>query len=578
MNACSIVEARCNTLETTARRPRAYRGVALLGILLLAFQATMAGAAIKYRTTSGGTWNDANWNTAGAPAATDTVYIGYTSGSGVATVTVDNISAVATNVYLGYNTATQAGTLVLTNNATLTVTYNGNSSAFYLGYYGGNSILSLAPGTMLSVTGGTFQVGTPTWTIDRPECLALKSIGTGTDTLAAPTTTITQVGGTLTVSGGSIVLGNSTGKVGVYVLTNGAVVNLTLATTQFLLGNGGVGVLQMAAGTAITSGYFGVSGGASGSSFTFRPSDASISVYELRLGNVRGSTEGTFVQDSGTWTVPIARIGNDTGSGAGDARGALCVSNGAVFTATTVLYVRASTNGAGRLYGWGTVEATSATAANGLNVNGRVIADGFGAEHDLVITNTLYVRRTSGGTAGGYGVTQPDGTLAGFYAVNRGRLKLVTPTIVSGTSVTNWGEVPTNTTIELVNSAQMAFTSVTGGKLQVNLLAPNRSDANVVRTNAVIGLWNFDTSGGFAFGAGSATVTFRYDSALAAQKGINEANLKVWKFDGSKWQDVTASVDTTAKTISTTALTSFFNFAVSEIIPIPPRGTIFVAH
>ena len=111
------------------------------------------------------------------------------------------------------------------------------------------------------------------------------------------------------------------------------------------------------------------------------------------------------------------------------------------------------------------------------------------------------------------------------------------------------------------------------GAESIALLAEDRTDHFVLYPTTVLGVWDVDASA-FAFGGGSATALFRYDHLLAQTKGLTEANLKVWRYDNG-WVDVTGSVDTTEKTITTKPLTRFSLLAVSTAIPgdEPPQGT-----
>ena len=132
----------------------------------------------------------------------------------------------------------------------------------------------------------------------------------------------------------------------------------------------------------------------------------------------------------------------------------------------------------------------------------------------------------------------------------------------------------------MVNSLHMAFTSPNpAGDLSIALLATDRTDV-VVPEPTVIGLWEFDTSGGFSFGgSGSVVLTFRYDDAKAASLSITESDLKVWQeTTPGTWEDITDSINTIDHTITTTAVTDFTHFAVSKENPVPPKGTIILVQ
>ncbi len=140
------------------------------------------------------------------------------------------------------------------------------------------------------------------------------------------------------------------------------------------------------------------------------------------------------------------------------------------------------------------------SANDNLYQSGRVIADGVGQDNTLDMTGFANIYNTTDNT-----------TNNGWFAQNGGKLALPKITVANGSSTNNWGEATDDTTIDLVNSVRMEFDAVTGGGLDVALLAHDRTDV-VVSDPTVIGLWVFEPSAvaGFAFGGGSVTLTFRY--------------------------------------------------------------------
>ena len=83
-----------------------------------------------------------------------------------------------------------------------------------------------------------------------------------------------------------------------------------------------------------------------------------------------------------------------------------------------------------------------------------------------------------------------------------------------------------------------------------------------------IGVWAFT-----AASPGSGTLTFRYDQVAAATLGVPEDQLRIFRNDGSGWQNVTGSIDTGANTITTQSGTvPTGQFAVATF----PSGTVVI--
>jgi hypothetical protein len=188
--------------------------------------------------------------------------------------------------------------------------------------------------------------------------------------------------------------------------------------------------------------------------------------------------------------------------------------------------------------------------------NGIVIADGYGVDRSLVLTNFASVNNTIENT-----------TSNGWFAIRRGRLLLPPLGVPAGSSTICWGEAIGDRTNDLVNSIRMDFTDVGGGLLGGGLLAVDRADAHVTSTNA-LGVWDI-TAAGLAFGSGTAVLTFRYDDGLAAAIGCGQDKLKVWRKYDTGWTEVTSVVNTNARLITTRPQGSFSLYAVSPDVPGP---------
>ncbi len=244
------------------------------------------------------------------------------------------------------------------------------------------------------------------------------------------------------------------------------------------------------------------------------------------------------------------------------------------------------------LRGWGRVELDG-----NLVMHGAVYADGWGVERELVMTNFAAVLQQDGNGSGtdwllhDYGPTNVH--MAGWYAVNGGKLLLPPLNGLNPGDTVRWGDTWNDTVLtsnDLANSAMLACDAdVTGGDVSIALLAADREDSGVTLPETVIGVWDVDGSG-FDFGGGNVTLSFRFDNWLAADKGLAEEDLRLWQLteedlklwqyhEFRNWKDVTASLDTAENVIVSQPLSSFSLFAVSTEIPAPPPpplGTIIL--
>lgn len=527
-------------------------------LALVALAGLRVGATELYRTNAMGTWADGTWwdgvTNYAQPTSTDNAYIGFLApGISSATVTVSSgTSPRAYAVWIGRHSGT-SGRLDVNDGSDLRV------GQLYLGYYGGPAQLNLGTNTVLVVTNYCAIGGNNVLTISNTASVSIYpcEIILGATDSGVGTQVVNQIGGTQ--QWGGVTLGYQPGTYGIYNLTNGGF----LGVPAFRLGfAGGGGTLNISDGCALTCTSFMVAGGAS---WTYRPTNTvTLTAGTLYVGFANYVDKpGVMVQDGGEAGFPQVAIGRYTGYPYPD-NGIYVLSNAASLTASTWLAVRSEqSNSVGLLTGWGSVNAGT------LYMSGRIVADGFGADRDLIVSNAAPLSRNESFT-----IYQPDGTLAGWYAVNKGRLRLKPFAVPAGNSTTNWGEKEGINPPELVNSARIAFSNVTGGTLSISQMATDRSDSCVRAQDKVIGLWEFDTSGGFAFGSGTATVTFRYDDALAAARGLAEEDLRVWTYGGVAWREVAATSDTAANTLTSGPLPSFSLFAVSTEIPSPPPGTI----
>jgi hypothetical protein len=126
-----------------------------------------------------------------------------------------------------------------------------------------------------------------------------------------------------------------------------------------------------------------------------------------------------------------------------------------------------------------------------------------------------------------------------------------------------------------VNSARLSFKGVkTDGLVQVALLALDRTDVPTLpQGHQFIGVWSLDT--GDLAASGGMDLQVRYDDALAAEKGLDENLLKIWRYVDGQWErldhDPTFLRDPLTHTLSVhTGFEGVSYFAVSA----PEPGTV----
>ena len=157
--------------------------------------------------------------------------------------------------------------------------------------------------------------------------------------------------------------------------------------------------------------------------------------------------------------------------------------------------------------------------------NGRIVADG----------GTLAVSAGSVDHNNVYG-TMGDGTYAGWYAINGGKLTLPTVSITGATK--NVGERSSLTSLDsnsLVNSVRLtAMTGNLNGTLAVSYLDPT-NPGTYAGLNSPVSVWNFEPAGGLSVNA--ATLAFRYDTLLLP----NTAGYGLFENAGSGWVALTGS-------------------------------------
>ena len=236
----------------------------------------------------------------------------------------------------------------------------------------------------------------------------------------------------------------------------------------------------------------------------------------LKLGGADGSPG--IIQDLGA-----AAAGGAGGGGGGE---------------PPSLVVRADPAGSGTIEGAGTV-SLSGTLLN----NGSAIADGHGQGRTLdfygfrEVTNSIE--------------NPPVGGKHGWFAKGGGRLTLPARRVPAGTSTYTFGESDADPVLDLVNSARLTLHDTPAdGSIEVSLLALDRGGVPPLpRGHTFVGIWQVDlvalqtdpATGAVSsdpMSPGGIDLAVRYDDALAAQLGLDESQLKLWKYSDGKWTRV----------------------------------------
>jgi hypothetical protein len=179
--------------------------------------------------------------------------------------------------------------------------------------------------------------------------------------------------------------------------------------------------------------------------------------------------------------------------------------------------VRAQSGSEGLVRGWGAPRLTGSFIQNG-----KVVADGFGAAHDLDLSTLKGVLNTIDNEPGGAN---------GWYACRGGRL-ILPPLQIDRAGAYNWGESPDDKSPDLVNSVRFSFHDVEHrGTAQLTLLTPNDpAIPGLPNGEKFLGVWSFE---GHGLKFDSADLWVRYDDALAHDMGLDPSTLKIWTFNES---------------------------------------------
>ena len=556
--------------------------IGLAAGVLLALTSLPVSAATRNWLGGSATWDDtttANWSGGAVPVNGDTANItsntaanlsvGYTATglSALGTLTVSNPGSGTNTLYLdgsdsltvtnlnvnargalnlsGGTLAIPAGGIAYVNGGALAqsggllaVNSSGNGPIFY---GGGTGSMSGGAANTRSITVGGIS-GRATFTLDA---------GTINDYWV----TYIKEGGTFNQNGGCF-----TQMVNYMYLNAGSaggesnsVFNMRGGTNcpkYLLMGGAGVMTFNQSGGvvTNVTGGIemrdtgpmtYNLSGG-----FAYIPSLVSVGSY--------ANSRAAFNHTGGTLSCNQLLIGMATGN-----YDCTYTLNGGTLNINVPNNAQAKVYPHGIFQGYGTVTMINYQFQN----DGRVIADGCGNNTNLDLSTAGTILNATDNT-----------TNHGWFAVNKGKLLLPNVAIAAGASTQNWGEAAADTTIDLVNSARLAFSGATAGNLTGNLLASDRTDVPSGLRKPV-GIWSF---GGVTCTA--ATVTFRYDDAAAAALRVAESDLRVWRYSGTTWMNVTDTRDDAAKTIASLPVGSLGTPTFFAVAPSPFPGTVFAVR
>ncbi len=380
--------------------------------------------------------------------------------------------------------------------------------------------------------------------------------------------TVNQTSGIYSNTSEATYIGKSANSEGTYNLSGGRIF-----TRDFYLGYKGSGSFYQSGGTNTVTRRCRIGASAGGTGY-YEMSGGLLNVtnsQDLCVGYDTTGT-GTFVQVGGAvYAGSTLSVGNQGAHGTYRLGGGTLAMAGSeyIYSGCTFIQTGGVHNIGGSLHilsngvfrGWGDVNANSAAH---LYMNGIIVADGYGFDHTLFITNYDYVDRADANGSEGTN---------GYYAVNHGKLMLAD--FATENTVSHWGGQSGQD--DLVNSFSMHFDSRTDdGRLSGVLYATNNTEVPVFDSSAkIIGIWGLDDPVDSV--DVQADITFRYDHIAAALQGIAETDLKIYCNPGGatdSWKQVVSyGVDIVNNKITAsniTDVTAFF--AVGDSFP--ESGTV----
>jgi hypothetical protein len=406
----------------------------------------------------------------------------------------------------------------------------------------GTSVFNLNPGGTLTLTGNRYTYLQGNGVFNQNGGTMLTDYGT-----------LWLQGGTFNWNTGSYLYGNFYQSGGTFNLTGGTC--RVIWEIEVAKGVGQTGVYNYAGGS-MGSNSRGLKLGSEGGNGTF-----------YHHGNLFAS----WVDNNGA--VGWLFIGGTNGAGTyylGDASGSSAI--GSVVQSLRI-------GRTGMLIGRGVV--SNAFYGNH-ELSGKVIANGYNTQTNLDL-------KELGNLFANYPLftnAYENVSDKGWYAVNKGQVifPVVGSVRDSGATYVNAAHGTTynlgestfiaDNTIDLVNSAQLSFTGLGAGSgvLVGKLLATNRTDIAASAPNKMQFLSVHDlTLSGNTFS--DVSVKIRYDHTAFSSPKVDENTIKIWRNNAGTWVDVTASVDTNNRIVTSSSVTALGQFAVT--IKIPSRfGTV----
>lgn len=446
------------------------------------------------------------------------------------------------NTYTGATTVS-AGTLTLSGNRTAS-----NTAAITVGNVSGST------GT-LNIANGTFTIGQIT-------------LATGDSTAIG---VINQTGGSLTMSGTQMIVGNlgtgttsGSNSTGTYNLSGGTLTGSAAATRGVLLGTNtgttgifnlsGTGVLALGS-SALEIGRSDGASAATNSTGIFNQTGGTASVGTLAMGGAAGAnfagTNGTLNLSGGTFsaaTFTLLSAGNTSTS-------AINISGTAEVTLPAFPTARGTSSTASITFDGGTLSPLAASATYISGLTNAFIKSG-GAQFDV---------------AAGKDITVPQALLTHASSLGGGLTKLGLGTMtVTGTNTY------TGTTTIASGTVQLGAAGATGS-LSSGLIVNNGSFV-INRTNAVTQSVDFTSAGITGTGAfkqvGSGTTTLNAANLYAGPTIITGGVLQIGGSNNIGDGSVTNSIFLGAATLKSTSGT--YDLGVNRTITLTGAAKIQV--
>lgn len=509
-----------------------------LALILTASLALLAAATSADTTWVGG---DGAWET---PTNWDS---GLPDNTGYAIINTAGVTATLSNANV------DLGTYRLLLGGTWWTANNGGNLDMTGGSLTGARV-HLYSTANLNLSGGAITTS-PIYLYENGSTLNLS----GTGVLNATTLTMNnnsvfnQTGGTANFTS-TMYMGNGATNNSIYTLEGGTL-NVTGGGRMYL-GYGGSAFIQQTGGTwnsrqaVIGVSDFGIYRAYGG---TYKALDYDgTGEHAITIGLQSGGS-GLLAMGSSSGHMPTTFV-EDTG-----VTGNIVVGNG-------------SGAGLSRVQGYGAIDFTGTITMRVNDIQARVTADGW----DTSVNGDTTLDLSSFAA-----VTNPTdlavGTeRSGFFAQNQGRLQMPTHAVAAGNSSFSVGDDDGEN--DLMNSILFTMNAIGGaGDLDVAILSEGRAELDATGSDPVSGtdlIGIFDLDGTFDFGSGDMTMAVRYeDTAVTGTEG----DLKLWHYTGGAWVDITGSIDTTNKVITSDAIDNLSYFAVANTIsgtPVPEPTTL----